>query len=146
MTDLMIDGSTTVIQRPDAPYDLTDEESDEWRAIVASMPADHFARTHYPMLTQLCRHTVASRRVAQLVQQCIKQKKFNRIEYASLLAMHAAESAAIIRLCRSMRLTQQSSWSPFLLSDIGSRELSRCFPRVADGFDHPAPARQISIT
>ena len=56
MTDLMIDGSTSVIQRPDAPYDLTDAGADEWRAIVASMPPEHFARIHYPMLTQLCRH------------------------------------------------------------------------------------------
>jgi hypothetical protein len=69
------DGSTAVVSRADAPYDLTDEESDEWRAIVASMPAEHFARIHYPMLTQLCRHTGAARRVAQLIRQCVKQKK-----------------------------------------------------------------------
>jgi len=106
MTELMSDGSTSVIQRPDAPYTLTDAESDEWRAIVSSMPPEHFARTHYPMLTQLCRHIVASRRVAQLIEAVCKQKKLNRAELASLLALQAAESSAIIRLCRSMRLTQ----------------------------------------
>ena len=108
ITDLMIDGSTSVIQRPDAPSTLTDAEADEWRAIVASMPPEHFARIHYPMLTQLCRHVVASRRIAQLIEAVCKQKKLNRAELASLLALQAAESSAIIRLCRSMRLTQQS--------------------------------------
>jgi chaperone required for assembly of F1-ATPase len=26
------------MQRPDAPYDLTDEQAEEWRAIVNRMP------------------------------------------------------------------------------------------------------------
>ncbi len=108
MTELMIDGSTTVVQRPDAPYNLTDEESDEWRAIVNSMPAEHFARIHYPMLTQLCRHKVQSDRVAQLIESICKQKKLDTEAYKNLCSMQAVESSAIIRLCRSMRLTHQS--------------------------------------
>jgi hypothetical protein len=111
MTDLMIDGSTTIVQRPDAPYDLTDAEADEWRAIVNSMPAEHFARVHYPMLVQLCRHKAASNRVAQLVEQCCAKRKgktFNLNEFDTLSAMQARETSAIIRLQRSMRLTQQS--------------------------------------
>jgi len=108
IADLMIDGSTAVIQRPDAPYTLTDAEADEWRAIVASMPPEHFARIHYPMLTQLCRHKVQSDRVAQLIEAVCKQKKVCRAEYAALLAMQAVETSAIIRLQRSMRLTHQA--------------------------------------
>jgi hypothetical protein len=107
----MIDGSTAVIPRPDAPYDLTDEESDEWRAIVNSMPAEHFVRSHYPMLTQLCRHKVQSDRVVQLVEACVKSRKgktFNNRDYKDLCVQQAVETSAIIRLCRSMRLTQQS--------------------------------------
>jgi hypothetical protein len=109
LADVMVAESPAgILNRPDAPYDLTDVEADEWRAIVASMPPEHFARIHYPMLAQLCRHVVASRRVSQLIEHCCKQKKFDRAEYASLSNMQASESAAIIRLCRSMRLTQQS--------------------------------------
>jgi hypothetical protein len=104
----MIVDDPGIIQRPDAPYNLTDVESDEWRAIVASMQPDYFARSHYPMLSQLCRHIVASNRVAQLIESVCKQKKLNRVELASLLALQAAESSAIVRLSRSMRLTQQS--------------------------------------
>jgi hypothetical protein len=108
--DLMIaNGPNEVIaSRPDAPYTLTDAEADEWRAIVASMQPEHFARIHYPMLTQLRRHKVASDRVAQLTEAVCRQKKINSAEYAALLAMQAVESSAIIRLCRSMRLTHQS--------------------------------------
>jgi hypothetical protein len=115
VTQLMIEGSTSVIERPDAPYNLTDAEADEWRAIVASMPPEHFSRVHYPMLTQLCRHKVQSDRVAQLVETVCKKnpkgpasKGFDMTEYDHLLGMQARESAAIIRLMRSMRLTQQS--------------------------------------
>src|SRR6266566_1650206 len=108
MTELMIDGSTSVIQRPDAPYTLTDAEADEWRSLVASMPPEHFARIHYPMLTQLCRHKVQSDRIGQLIEAVCKQKKVNQAEYDHLLGMQARETSSIIRLMRSMRLTHQS--------------------------------------
>jgi len=96
MTDLMIDGSTTAIQRPDAPYNLTDAAADEWRAIVNSMPAEHFARIHYPMLTQLCRHKVQSDRIDQLIEQCCTKqrgKTFDRAQYKDLCSQAAVESS-----------------------------------------------------
>ncbi len=111
MSALMIDGSTAVIQRPDAPYTLTDAEADEWRAIVNSMPADYFARSHYPVLSQLCRHIAASNRVAQLIEQCCAKKRgktFNIDEFNLLNVMQNRESGVIYRLARSMRLTHQA--------------------------------------
>ena len=68
----------------------------------------HFMRGHHPLLAQLCRHTVNARRIAQLIEQCVKEKEFNRKEYGILLQLEAIESNAITRLSRSMRLTQQS--------------------------------------
>jgi hypothetical protein len=97
-----------IIQRPDAPYDLTDEQAEEWRAIVGVMDADHFMRGNYPLLAQLCRHIVNARRLAQLIEQCAKEKEFDRKEFGILLQLEATESAAIMRLSRSMRLTQQA--------------------------------------
>ena len=101
---------TRVEQRPDAPYDLTDDEADEWRAQVSSMPADHYSRGNYPLLTSYCRQIVAERTVARIIAEYTdpKNKKFNFREYAELLAQQRAQSAAIMRLARSMRLTQQS--------------------------------------
>jgi hypothetical protein len=111
VTQLMIEGSTSVIERPDAPYDLSDAAAEEWRAIVASMPAEHFSRVHYPMLTQLCRHKVESNRINQLIEQCCSKKKgkpFDLNEYRILTGMQGRESSEINRLMRSMRLTHQA--------------------------------------
>lgn len=113
LADLMVpENPTEIIQRADAPYDLDDDESAEWRAQVAAMPADHFTRSTFPMLAQLCRHAVATRRLAQLIQGVMKTSKnktFDTRAYATLLDEQRKELAAISRLSRSMRLTQQST-------------------------------------
>jgi len=109
MAELMVpENPLEIIQRPDAPYDLTDEQAGEWRAIVNTMPADHFMRGNFPLLSQLCRHIVASRRLNQLIEQVSSEKNLDRKELGALLQLQATESAAITRLSRSMRLTQQS--------------------------------------
>jgi hypothetical protein len=108
MASLMVPDAPEFIQRPDAPYDLTDEQAEEWRAIVGTMDPGHFMRGNYPLLAQLCRHIVNARRLAQLIEQCAKEKDFDRKEFGILLQLEATESAAIMRLSRSMRLTQQA--------------------------------------
>ena len=109
MASLMVPNNPTEIaQRPDAPYDLTDEEADEWRAVVNTMPTDHFMRGNYALLSQYCRHVIAARRVAQLINLTAKEKEFDRKEFGILLQLQTTESASITRLLRSMRLTQQS--------------------------------------
>jgi hypothetical protein len=108
MASLMVPDSSEFIQRPDAPYDLTDEQAEEWRAIVSAMGPGHFMRGNFPLLAQLCRHIVNARRLAQLIEQCAKEKDFDRKEFGILLQLEATESAAIMRLSRSMRLTQQA--------------------------------------
>lgn len=116
IAELMIpENPIDTVQRPDAPYDLDDEESAEWRAQVSAMPADHFTRNTFPMLAQLCRHVVATRRLSQLMQAVLKpgkDKSFDQRGYAQLLEIQRAESTAITRLSRSMRLTQQASTKP----------------------------------
>jgi chaperone required for assembly of F1-ATPase len=109
MASLMVpDNPTEIMQRPDAPYDLTDEQAEEWRAVVNTMPADHFMRGNYALLSQYCRHTITARRVSQLIDQVLGLKEFDRKEFGALLQLQATESAAITRLLRSMRLSQQS--------------------------------------
>ena len=109
MAELMVPTTLAeIIPRPEAPDDLTDEQSEEWHAIVNTMPADHFMRGNFPLLSQLCRHIVASRRIAQLIEQAANEKVLDLKELCTLLQLQAAESATIIRLSRSMRLTQQS--------------------------------------
>lgn len=103
-----IAGPLQVIERPDAPYDLTDEQVDEWRAVVSSLPADWFQRGNHALLSQYCRHIVAARRTAQLIEQCVAGKEVDRKEFIDLLKQQESESRAINALLRSMRLTQQS--------------------------------------
>jgi hypothetical protein len=60
------------------------------------MPADHFTPANYHLLTQLCRHVVEGRRIAQLIKAYRKAR--------------LSESSIIQRLSCSMRLTQQSNF------------------------------------
>lgn len=100
------------IQRPDAPYDLTDEQSAEWWAVVNRMPADWFPRETHGMLAQYCRHVVAARRVAQLVAAAEKQKHLDVEHYDRLLKMQEREGRAISSLATRMRISQQTTYDP----------------------------------
>ena len=101
-----------IVQRPGAPDELTDEEAREWEAIVARMPGDWFSRETWPLLVQLCRHTVAARRVAQLVHQEEQSDDFNLAYWDRLLRAQERQSALLMSLATKMRLTQQSRYGP----------------------------------
>lgn len=98
------------VTRPEAPYDLTDEQASEWIAVVNTMPADWFMRGNYALLGQYCRHVIAARRIAQLIEQVAAtgDKTLDRKEFVELLRQQEAESRAIMMLLRQMRLTQQA--------------------------------------
>ena len=98
-----------IVQRPDAPYDLTDEQAKEWWAVVERLPADWFPRETHGMLTQYCRHVVAARRVAQLIANAEKSKAIDVAEYDQLLKMQEREGRAISSLATRMRISQQAT-------------------------------------
>ena len=102
--------TVTAIARPDAPYDLTDEESEEWWAVVNALPADWFRRETHGLLTQYCRHVVRARRVAQLVHDAEKQKNIDVEAYDRLLKMQEREGRALSSLATRMRITQQATY------------------------------------
>lgn len=103
-------GKLETVQRPDAPYDLTDEQVDEWRAVVARLPADWFTRETHALLAQYCRHVVRARRIAQLIDQAEKSDPFDVKEYRDLLRSEEEQSRAIASLATRMRLTQQTTY------------------------------------
>lgn len=103
-------GKIETVQRPDAPYDLTDEQSDEWWAIVNRMPADWFPRETHGMLSQYCRHVVSARRVAQLIEQAMGADAFDVEAYNQLLIMQEREGRALSSLATRMRLSQQTTY------------------------------------
>src|SRR3954451_18956821 len=100
-------------QRPQPPDELTDEQAEVWRAVVATKPADWFQPDTHPLLTQYCRHTVAARVLARQIDgmdpACLADEDQLR-RYEKLLAMRERESRAINALARGMRLTQQSRY------------------------------------
>jgi hypothetical protein len=100
------------ITRPDAPYDLTDEQSAEWWAIVNRLPADWFPRETHGVLAQYCRHVVAARRVAQLVSACEAEADLDLDRYDTLLRMQEREGRALSSLATRLRITQQATVSP----------------------------------
>ncbi len=112
------------ICRPDAPYDLTDEQAEEWRAVVDRMPADWFPRETWGMLTAYCRHVVSQRKVAQMIQALEGEMQAevdagtprSEVLLSSsksldrLFKMQEREGRAISLLATRMRLSQQSSY------------------------------------
>ena len=106
---VIIDALTT-IARPDAPCDLTDEQSAEWWAIVNRMPADWFPRETHCLLAQLCRHIVRARRLAQLINAMEKANGFDFAQYHSLLGAEEEQSRAIASLTTKLRISQQSTY------------------------------------
>lgn len=102
-------GPIETVQRPDAPYDLTDEQSEEWWAIVNRMPADWFTRETHSLLAQYCRHVVAARRVAQLIASAEGEPDIDLDRYDRLLKMQEREGRAISSLATKMRISQQAT-------------------------------------
>ena len=102
--------TTERVARPDAPYDLTDEQSEEWWAVVNRLPADWFPRETHGVLSQYCRHVVAARRVAQLVA-AEEAGEFDLGRYDQLLKMQEREGRALSSLATRLRITQQATLS-----------------------------------
>lgn len=98
------------IQRPDAPYDLTDEQTQEWWAVVNRLPADWFPRETHGLLADYCRHVVKSRRIAQLVDDAESQKAIDVDRLDQLYKMAERESRAASSLATRMRISQQSTY------------------------------------
>jgi hypothetical protein len=112
------------VARPDAPYDLTDEQAAEWWALVNRMPADWFPRETHGLLAQYCRHVVAARRIAEMIGS-LETELRKEIEGGAdrltvtlgaakaldrLLKMQEREGRALSSLATRMRLTQQTTY------------------------------------
>lgn len=98
------------VRRPMPPAELGDEQKQEWLAVVNRLPADWFPRETHSMLAQYCRHVVAARRVAQLIESAEQSDPFAVEDYDRLLKMQEREGRALSSLATRMRMTQQSTY------------------------------------
>lgn len=95
-------------QRPDPPERLSELEAEEWRTIVARMPADWFSPETWPLLEHLCGHIVS----AHLIQESRRklQDKLTSDEYEKLTRLFDMEGKAIGALSMKLRLAPQSRY------------------------------------
>ena len=112
------------IRRPEPPRDLTDEEAEVWRTVVNRLPADWFPAETLPMLAQYARHTIASKRVASMIEQLDLAVAADIKDGATpaaavlgtakmldrLLKMQERESRCIASLATKMRISQQTTY------------------------------------
>jgi hypothetical protein len=110
VASLAVAAPVETLERPDAPYDLTDEQADEWWAVVNRMPADWFPRETHGMLAQYCRHVVSARRVAQLIAAEEGKKEIEIPVLDQLYKMQEREGRALSSLATRMRITQQTTY------------------------------------
>lgn len=100
-------------QRPEPPEELTTEQAQEWRAIVARMPADWFLQESWPMLANLCRHIVTARKLGHVIDHTSVPSDIETLrEYDKLLGMRDRETKAIVNLSRQLRLSHQQRYQP----------------------------------
>lgn len=105
---LPISGPVQTVARPDAPYELTDEQAAIWRRVADDLPADWFTPKHSGLLKQYCRHEAQSDRIAMLIEQEMQKPELEIAQYDKLLAMQEREGRALSSLATRMRITQQA--------------------------------------
>ena len=99
-------------ERPDPPVDLTTEQRIEWILVINAVPAEWFQPETHGLLAQYCKHVVAAKHVAELIQELEKGDEINISEYDKLLKMQERESRVIMSLATKMRISQQATYSP----------------------------------
>ena len=102
-------GVLDIIQRPDPPEELTHDQAIEWVAVVNRMAADWFPREVHGMLVAYCRHVVAARKVAQLVNAIESGSELALNDYDQLLKMQEREGRALSAHATRLRITTQST-------------------------------------
>lgn len=100
------------VQRPDAPYDLSQEETEVWWTVVNSKPADWFPPSTHGLLKSYCRHAANADRIARSLNDAWKAPEQDVGLLDKLSAMHERESRAMSSLATRMRTSQHSTYDP----------------------------------
>ena len=100
-----------VVRRVRVPLELTDAQATEFQRLVSVMPAEWFCPGNLAMLTQLSRHVIMARRIAQKLEHAISDADDDPIagkKIFELEKMQLRESAMISRLMTQLRITPQA--------------------------------------
>lgn len=102
---------------PDAPYDLTDEQSGVWATLAHSLMQEYgkVPAFIHPNLAEQCKHIVKSWHLNQLVHQEESSEEFNLGRYDKLLKMAERESRGIATHSVKIRAMMGESKTPSLV-------------------------------
>jgi len=109
--------------RPEPPADLVPPEAaDEWRAIVARLPAEWFTEETFGILRELCAHLAYAKQIRAGIEEikaaCVAEGKSWALDPAwsaklsARWADHKAQTQSIATLATKLRLTNQSRYQP----------------------------------
>ena len=105
--------STDFLQdRPNPMPDMTQEQGEEWQAIVNRMADDWFPRESHQLLAQYCRHECEAKFIAGILRaHKLDPDKTNAWleQYGDLLKLQEREGRAMSSLATRLRITQQST-------------------------------------
>jgi phage terminase small subunit len=94
--------------RPDAPYDLTDEQAELWRGVVDALPGAWIEPGALPVLAAYCRQATALRRLGALMHQAEREGDYDEAMHLALIKAHSGAAQALKTLATALRLTPQS--------------------------------------
>jgi hypothetical protein len=101
--------------RPPPPDGLTEQQADEWRAIVGRMPSGFFSREMFGLLAAYCQHFSAARVLAGLIDSFKSEWLVDPdglARFDKLLGMRERETKAMMSAATKLRLTPQSRYMP----------------------------------
>ena len=101
-----------IVPRSPAPPTLCDEEAAEWEKYVSTMEASYFRDADHATLENLCRHTVAARRISTWIDKVIDAGDGDLVELDRLYRMRERETRAATAMARTLRLTKQAQYGP----------------------------------
>lgn len=106
--------SVEAIPRQPPPADLGPVEAEMWIAVVNTKPADWFTADTLPLLRSYVRHCFQAQKIDAEMDKVIERDFTTAIaeRFEKLQKMRERESAKIMALARSMRLTHQSQVDP----------------------------------
>jgi P27 family predicted phage terminase small subunit len=104
-------------RRIQPPPGLTEEQADQWRQIVDSLPADYFRPGDAPLLAAFCIAAVFHQRAADDIEQrglCLcddKGREYVNPNHQMLTSQASAmaQMAVKLRLCPSARMTGKAA-------------------------------------
>jgi hypothetical protein len=103
-------------RRPEPPSDLTEDQAEIWKAVVASEPIDYFKTAALRgLLVDYCRHRASADLVTTAIdlftQEWLRSAEGAK-RYHQLLRMRDLSIRAASDIATKLRLTNQSRYTP----------------------------------